>query len=313
MNTPRFSIIIPIYKVEKYLDRCVRSAINQSYTNIELVLVDDGSPDNCPTMCDEYAKADNRIKVIHKPNGGLSDARNVGIAVATGEYILLLDSDDYIDTDTCEKLLPYTERMPDIIVGQARVEGADFELDNKTNFVTGTGYDYLKKVVFEDKAQMAAWLYVFRRIFLMNNKLEFKKGILHEDEQFTPRALLASKSVVATGVCFYHYVIRADSITTKTDKRKNVLDIYNTGMELTELFSVVSEKKFRKFLCDRMVRAYLNNFYSGNAYTYGKDYIHKKFVLKYGKRFKTRIHALIFALSPKLYCKFISLMRGEKA
>lgn len=93
----RFSIIVPIYKVELYLRQCINSVLNQSYKDFELILVDDGSPDNCPIICDEYASRDIRVKVIHKSNGGLSDARNVGLDVAQGEYVLFLDSDDWWD------------------------------------------------------------------------------------------------------------------------------------------------------------------------------------------------------------------------
>ena len=97
----KISIIIPVYKVEKYLDKCVESVVNQTYKNLEIILVDDGSPDNCPKMCDEWAEKDKRIKVIHKENGGLSDARNFGIEKATGDYLMFLDSDDYLDVTTC--------------------------------------------------------------------------------------------------------------------------------------------------------------------------------------------------------------------
>lgn len=103
MQTKLFSIIVPIYKVEKYLHKCVNSLVNQTYKDIEIVLVDDGSPDNCPQICDEYAAKDKRINVIHKKNGGLSDARNVGLENCTGKYILFVDSDDYIELDACEK------------------------------------------------------------------------------------------------------------------------------------------------------------------------------------------------------------------
>jgi glycosyltransferase involved in cell wall biosynthesis len=100
-----FSIIIPVYKVEKYLDECVQSVLSQSFTDYECILVDDGSPDNCPQICDEYAKKYEQIKIIHKENGGLSDARNVGILQASGEYIVFLDSDDYLaDNNTLQNL-----------------------------------------------------------------------------------------------------------------------------------------------------------------------------------------------------------------
>lgn len=99
------SVIVPIYKVEPYLKRAVDSIINQTYSKLEIILVDDGSPDNCGKICDDYAKRDNRIKVIHKENGGLSDARNAGLDIATGEYIAFVDSDDYIAEDFVETLL----------------------------------------------------------------------------------------------------------------------------------------------------------------------------------------------------------------
>ena len=98
-----FSVIIPIYKVEKYLNRCIDSVLNQSYKDLEVILVDDGSPDKCPEICDEYAKKDKRVKVIHKENGGASDARNYGIKAASGEYLMFLDSDDYWEGTECLK------------------------------------------------------------------------------------------------------------------------------------------------------------------------------------------------------------------
>ena len=101
----KVSIIVPIYMVEKYLVRCIESIISQTYSNLEIILVDDGSLDDCPQICDEYAKKDNRIKAIHKKNGGLSSARNAGMEVVTGNYILFVDSDDYIKEDMYEILL----------------------------------------------------------------------------------------------------------------------------------------------------------------------------------------------------------------
>lgn len=96
MKTEKVSVIVPIYKVEKYLNKCIQSIVNQTYDNLEILLIDDGSPDNCPKICDEWAEKDKRIKVFHKKNGGLSDARNFGIIKATGTYIYFIDSDDYI-------------------------------------------------------------------------------------------------------------------------------------------------------------------------------------------------------------------------
>ena len=104
MNESLISVIVPIFKVEDYLNRCVESLIAQTYHNLEIILVDDGSTDTCPQLCDEWAEKDKRIKVIHKKNGGLSDARNAGIRAAEGEYILFVDSDDWVCADYAESL-----------------------------------------------------------------------------------------------------------------------------------------------------------------------------------------------------------------
>ena len=111
MKNELITIIVPVYKVEKYLDRCVQSIVDQTYTNLEIILVDDGSPDNCPKMCDEWAKKDKRIKVIHKQNGGLSDARNAGLEKAKGKYVGFVDSDDYV-APNCFKILTVLSLEP---------------------------------------------------------------------------------------------------------------------------------------------------------------------------------------------------------
>lgn len=102
---PKISFIIPVYGVEKYIDQCMESVLNQTYTDFEVILVDDGSPDNCPAICDKYAAKDSRVKVIHKKNSGVSEARNTGIEAATGEWAYFIDSDDWIELDACEKLI----------------------------------------------------------------------------------------------------------------------------------------------------------------------------------------------------------------
>ena len=102
---PLISVIVPVYKVETYLHQCVDSILNQTYRNLEVILVDDGSPDGCPAICDEYAAMDNRVKVIHKKNGGLSDARNAGMAISRGEFLNFVDSDDVLPVDALENML----------------------------------------------------------------------------------------------------------------------------------------------------------------------------------------------------------------
>lgn len=137
---PKVSIIVPIYNVEKYLDRCIQSLVNQTLNDIEIILVDDGSPDNCPSMCDEYAQKDNRIKVIHKQNAGLGYARNSGLEIAIGEYIAFVDSDDYVDTSMYETLYKKAITISadavfvDLKLKFQRINGVKVERLIKTNY-----------------------------------------------------------------------------------------------------------------------------------------------------------------------------------
>lgn len=298
-----FSIIVPVYNVEKYLNRCVESLLGQTFSDIEIILVDDESPDACPSMCDEYAKRDSRIKVIHKKNGGLSDARNAGLAVAQGQYILFLDSDDYFEVDACERFAVYSNEKSDILIGDAVVEGGNCSLRHiscaeNTSF---TGPQYLKQAHRAGKAPMAAWLNAYRREFLVENNLSFKFGILHEDEQFTPRAFLKAESVALTDVTFYHYIIREGSITTKKDKRKNAEDLFGTCCELEKIFREIADSELRALLLDSLVMKYLNIFQVAELYRYGRQYTHIDFLKRNAYRKKTRVKVLLLTFSPKIY------------
>ena len=160
MEEDLISIVIPVYKVEKYLEKCIESVLKQTYTNLQIILVDDGSPDNCGKICDEYAKRDSRIDVIHKVNGGLSEARNVGISKAKGRYIGFVDSDDYIK-----------ENMYEILLNLIKEYNADASICNLYDVIEGKEYirnknngiqeysrlDILKEVLLDKNIQSYAW------------------------------------------------------------------------------------------------------------------------------------------------------------
>ena len=309
----KFSIIVPIYNVEKYLDRCVDSLLKQTYQDIEIILVDDESPDGCPQKCDEYKKSDSRVRVIHKVNGGLSDARNAGLEIARGEYIIFVDADDYIDIDTCERLCNYANKNVDIIIANAFVEGGVVDLTHIVTKDILTGQEYLLDAYKNYKAPMAAWLNIYKRLFLKENNLFFKKGILHEDEEFTPRAFLKANQVLVSGENFYHYIIRNDSITTKKDKRKNANDLYDTCCELEEIYRNLPDERLKKYLLNSLADKYLSMFQGGKLFIYGKEYIHKDLVWRNAKLRKTKLKSILYFFSPKLYYNInSSLKKGKK-
>ena len=300
----KFSFVVPIYNVEAYLERCIKSIISQTYDDLEIILVDDGSTDSSLEICREYEKKDSRISVYTKVNGGLSDARNYGLAHATGEYVLFVDSDDYVEEKTCEMILPYTEENPDIIQGNAIYTGIKSGLFRNTYKEKGKiykGFDYLKSLVVIDKMYMAAWLNVYRREFLVSNDLQFKKGILHEDEEFTPRAYLAAERVVDSQIPFYYYFIRENSIMTTKDKRKNAKDMLATAYEYDKMLDKVGDIELKRMMMDLFVVKYLSIYQAGKLSRYGKEYLPKKFIIKHAYRRSTKMKAMLVCISPKLY------------
>lgn len=232
----RFSIIVPIYKVEEYLPQCVDSVIGQSYSDFELILVDDGSPDSCPKICDEYAESDKRIKVIHKSNGGLSDARNAGIDVAEGEYLIFLDSDDWwIDSNALRKISDSIDkyRTEILIFGIEKFNmRSEIFFDILIPHYSGT-ISPLDCVVSGDYRACACDKAV-KREYIERLGLRFRKGQLSEDIEWCIRLLHGSGEIATVSELIYVYRQNDQSISHNV-KRKNVEDIlsviknYSTG------------------------------------------------------------------------------------
>ena len=224
------SVIIPVYNVEKYLRDCVDSVLAQTYTDLEIILVDDGSPDNCGAICDEYAARDSRIKVIHKENGGLSDARNAGLDIARGEYIYFVDSDDYIKPETVKRLVKRCEQEnADIVYCNAETVYEDFEdkdyIENiirKNNYRTAKGAAVLAAHLKHDDYWACAYLHLLRRDFIEKNDLRFLKGIMHEDELFTPVAYVRAERVAYIDEALYVRRLRAGSIISEKDSERSI-------------------------------------------------------------------------------------------
>lgn len=227
-NNYLISIIIPVYKVEEYLRQCLDSIVNQTYRNLEIILVDDGSPDSCGKICDEYAQKDARFKVLHKENGGLSDARNAGLDIFQGDYLMFIDSDDWVDPDFCEKALTYALRYNVSCVAF----GVKNIVDGKCAFYTKT--DIVKKMSSEEilkHALMEAFPleYVCNKIFSKNiiKHIRFPKGYLYEDMAVTYQLLHRAKDVLIIPDCTYNYrCSRPGQITGASLNPKAIIDRY---------------------------------------------------------------------------------------
>ena len=222
------SVIVPVYYVEQYIEKCIESLINQTYKNIEIILVDDGSPDNCPSICDEYAEKDNRIKVIHKENGGLSDARNAGMQVATGDYISYIDSDDWVEPQMFEKMLNrLIEDNSDVVsCGVKWVEENGTLIRNVSagsNTVLNRK-ESLKELLNDGLIKQHVWNKLYKTDIIRN--ISFEKGKYHEDVFWSYQVFGIAEKVSIMTDSFYCYVQRPNSIMSVgySDKRLDALD-----------------------------------------------------------------------------------------
>lgn len=315
MLKPKLSIIVPVYNVEKYLHRCVESLLSQTLQDIEIILVNDGSPDNCANICDEYLRKDTRVRVIHKENGGLSDARNVGIKIASGEYLMFVDSDDFIELDACYELYNVaSKKFPEILVGGANKKiGSNevkMEFTNSTCKTINTSYDFVKEQLTSKTMYMAAWMNIYRTDFIINNNLYFKNGIYHEDEEWTPRVLLTAENIGYSNRIFYNYIIRDNSITNTKNSRKNGIDLVNTCYELEKIYLKLEDNELMKLLNDYLVMLFLHAIHYGELY--GKEfekYHDKQFLSRNSISMKNKLKVFIFKLSPNLYKKINSQLK----
>ena len=267
MEKPLISIIIPVYKVEKYLEKCIKSVLDQTYKNIQIILVDDGSPDNCGNICDNYAKIDNRIEVIHKANGGLSEARNVGLKVARGEYIGFVDSDDYVSNEMFENL--YNTLISNdvdvsicnfytVINNKNIIKNADngVEIYNKL--------EILKEILLDKKIQSYAWNKLYKRELFKD--IEYPVGKKYEDIGTTFYILEKCNKIAVSGSPEYYYITRGDSIVNN-----------NTEGTVIDYISLISDrydyidKKYKElkkyndyYITKTLITAYTDAYYLKN-------------------------------------------------
>ena len=249
----KVSIIVPVYKVEKYLDKCVESLVNQTYKNIEIILVDDGSPDNCPAICDEWVSKDSRIKVVHKENGGISNARNAGMKVATGDYFGFVDSDDVVSIEMYKTLVELLEKNDaDMSICQY-CEFKDntepmYTLDNDHHIYNNPN-DVLKRLFCKKDVANAVWNKLYKRELF--DDLEFPVGvIIAEDMYLTYKLILKSNKIVISNSKLYGYRVNRKSSLMSTfsiDKIKSLIIVsnsrYNDLKDIKEILPYLNGSK----------------------------------------------------------------------
>ena len=271
----KISIIVPIYKVEKYIKKCIESIINQTYKNIEIILVD-GSPDNCGKICDEFAKKDSRIVVIHKKNGGLSDARNKGTEIATGDYIMYVDGDDYIELSACEELYNIiNENKADIVCYNfKKVDESGKKIDNNNIYSQGNTKD---KIIMSYEEAMIDNLHrkniryeAGSKIYANKivKKIKFPLGMLAEDFATFYKFLAEAKKIIFYDRCLYYYLQRTGSIMAEKSV-KLYLDMFTTEKDIYLVMQKICKtKEDKKVLENRhfnnLVKIYTKIYYSAD-------------------------------------------------
>lgn len=318
MNDILVSVIVPIYNVEDYLPKCIDSIICQTYKNIEIILVDDGSPDSCGQICENYKKTDSRIKVIHKENGGLSDARNAGICRAKGSYYVFIDSDDYIHERMIETLVEgVVSTGADIAVCSFKNVKEDEIIDIHSGINTGS-----YKLISEDIDRLSyfygdkyteftvAWNKIYPASFF--KEIKYPKGKIHEDEFTTYKLLELAKKIAYIDVPLYYYVSRSSSIMGEEFSLKRLhrldaisermdhylslgkYDWYEKNLFLYRIFYVRYYKAVQKQKMDIDI---LKEYFK----TYKKSVL--KNILKTNISIKKKLGYIYLALFPDMYIK----------
>lgn len=259
MTEELISVVVPIYKVEKFLPTCIESIIRQSYKNLELILVDDGSPDSCPSICEKYKQVDSRIKVIHKKNGGLSDARNAGLKIAEGKWITFIDSDDYVGVDFLRVLYIVA------VLNEADISVCDYStvLDNNGLEKPETSKLELSNIkclesMYHPKIhgmEFVAWGKLYKTTLFKKNNIEYPVGKIHEDIFTTYKLIYAAAKVVFSNYIGYFYRIRKDSIMTSDFNLKR-FDVLDARAEACDFFLEKNEMD----MFNLAINAYLREF-----------------------------------------------------
>lgn len=319
------SIVLPVYNVEKYLTECVESVIKQTYTNIEIILVDDGSTDNCGIICDDFLKKDKRIKVIHKKNGGLSDARNFGIKNAKGKYICFIDSDDYVMESYVEELYNL------IIINNASISMCAFQRIDENNKVflkrkikseVISGRQALLKLNNKNfyPESIVAWNKMYD-IKLFEN-IKYPLGKIHEDEFTTYKLYYQSNKIAITSEILYCYRTVSNSITNSAFREKR-LDVLEALEERISFFNQKKEMDLYELSLIQYETVLMIHYINCKLYLKDSEKIQQDILNKYKKNYSevvksrfcsvvNKVKFMIALHSPKLYCYIKKIIKGKK-
>ena len=311
----KISVIVPIYNVEKYIKRCLDSILMQKYQNLELILINDGSTDNVEEIIKTYIeKYPNIIKYIKKENTGLSDTRNTGMEIATGDYIMFVDSDDYISQNLLNNLKPYMNKNIEMIKFKAQKvteEGEKLEILEGPVFDVMTGEEAFSKMCFEDKLMETAWLYLYKTELLKRNSFKFAKNLYHEDFGLIPLIILKAKTFVSTNICGYNYVQSFNSITRTKNYEKTIKKLYDLLIHYDNIINSIKSydiqsktKENVKIFCTNSILLKINDLEKKDRKKFIKEIRKRKMTKNIKVRnLKQLVKRIILEINIPLYLK----------
>lgn len=311
------SVVVPVYNVEKYLEKCLQSLIEQCYSDMEIVVVDDKSTDRSLCIAKKYEKYNN-VKVISKEkNTGLSDSRNVGIRESRGQYIMFLDSDDYVEDGCIFKIqeIVKKENEPDIVYfGYSEEYESTNEKYIKYGYVSQkdkiyTGEEFAIAELKQRNLYAAACFGIYNREFIVRNNLYFESGLLHEDELWTPQVILRANKVYTSDYVFYHYLRRKGSITRSGNKTKHGQDMLCICKKLDILANEIKNPELKKYMDNHIAMLYMKGMTEGRLYQTNME-IDRFYPLRKVCFKKDRAKAILFAFSLRLYYR-INIMKMQ--
>ena len=301
---PEFSIVVPIYNVEGYLKKCLDSILNQTFVDYEIILVNDGSTDQSLSIIKEYMSKYPDIKLINQENKGLSEARNSGLKEARGNYVLFVDSDDFIDKDLLLNLNDSIINNPDLVRFQLRVV-SDKTIDiNEEAFDSLNGHDAFKKII-KYRFVENAWAYLYSRKYLIDNGFLFKPNMYHEDYGLIPLAIIKASKVNSISYIGYNYVQRSNSIMSDSNYMKTRKKAFDVLSQYLDIVNKDSDPYYRSFLANSVILK-LKDLNKEDYKKYLSEIKrHNVFDNILSDTLPRKIKKMLLKISPKLYLKVV--------
>lgn len=303
----KFSIVIPVYNVEKYIDKCLNSVLNQTYEDFEVIIVNDGTKDNSQKIIDKYVNIDKRFKCFKKENGGLSDARNYGVKYAKGDYLVFIDSDDYVSEDYLNQVNMVLTEEKNIDVVKIKLiivneEGKELRREDGLNKNGNVEFSELVSLEFLEPA----WSYIYNLNFWNKNKFEYSKGKYHEDFGLTPEILVKAKNIYYLDYYSYYYVQRPQSIMSSNSNEKIIKKAYDMLEQYDRLIGITPSKKentkiYKSFLSNALISK--SNTLKGNDKKIYIKELNKRNVLDYilTDTFKRKIKKMVLKIKFRIW------------